>query len=276
MNKLDETIKNISYNQHEILFNIMQMHNGGNPFECDPTYSIGNFYGDFKMKKSDGTEIPFTIPQPKYKFDVCPQAEGVEKIDPLGRLPLDDNSVSSINFDPPFCVSVGKSMKQDPRHTEVDDKPNRCIITNRFDGYYPRFDMYASYSHWLTEALRVLKPDGIMVFKCQATITGGLYAVTDCYTWFEATRIGFYTLDRFILLAKGRLIGRMHKQEHARNFTSTFWVFQKPGRKSKKLEDYYRWMVDGEEKFTLQRIMNAGLKPDYKSLIKNDSRREDT
>ena len=88
-----DVIKSISYNQHEILYNIMQLHNGGRPFDCDPTYSIGNFYGNFKIIKTNGEEVTIEIPQPKYKFDVCPQVEGVEKFEPFGKLPLDDNSI---------------------------------------------------------------------------------------------------------------------------------------------------------------------------------------
>ena len=264
MGKLDETIKNISYNQHEILYNIMQMHNGGKPFDCDPTYSIGNFYGDFKVKKSDGTEIPITILQPTYKFDVCPQVEGVEKIEPLGPIPLEDESVESVCQDLPFAVSIGKSMKQDPRHTEADYKKGSNIITNRFAGYYPRWSMYESYSHWLHEAFRILKPDGILVWKNQNVISGSVYLATEEYSWFEATRTGFYTLDKFILASRTRLIsGKVKNQQHARNFTSSFWVFQKPGPKSKKIEDYYCWMEDSEEKQTLQKIMNAGQKPGF-------------
>ena len=39
-----KTIKSISYNQKEIMYNIMQLHNSGKPFEADMTYSFGAFY----------------------------------------------------------------------------------------------------------------------------------------------------------------------------------------------------------------------------------------
>ena len=43
--------------------------------------------------------------------------------------------------------------------------------------------------------------------------------------------MGFYVLDRFTLLAKARLIsGKIKKQQHARNFSSVFWVFEKNGK----------------------------------------------
>lgn len=37
------TIKNIDYSQHNIIYNIINMHNDGNAFDCDMTYSRGNF-----------------------------------------------------------------------------------------------------------------------------------------------------------------------------------------------------------------------------------------
>lgn len=45
-------IKNISFDQKEILWNIMQLHNNGNPFECDITASSLNFYKVSKKFKS--------------------------------------------------------------------------------------------------------------------------------------------------------------------------------------------------------------------------------
>lgn len=49
LNKM-EVVKNISYNQHEILYQIMQMHNNGKPFECDMTYSKGCFMVSLILK----------------------------------------------------------------------------------------------------------------------------------------------------------------------------------------------------------------------------------
>ena len=45
-NKLNNSnvIKNISYDQKEILWNIMQLYNQGRPFDCDMTASKLKFY----------------------------------------------------------------------------------------------------------------------------------------------------------------------------------------------------------------------------------------
>lgn len=45
------------------------------------------------------------------------------------------------------------------------------------------------------------------------------------YYWYIAKKIGFYTVDEFILLAKNRLhSGKIKKQYHARKFHSKFYV----------------------------------------------------
>ena len=43
-------IKNISFDQSEILWNIMQLYNDGKPYECDMTASELKFYGEGRGK----------------------------------------------------------------------------------------------------------------------------------------------------------------------------------------------------------------------------------
>ncbi|MBQ2176752.1 MAG: hypothetical protein II453_17470 [Alphaproteobacteria bacterium] len=253
MNTINDTIKSISYNQHEILYNIMQLHTDGKPFDCDMTYSIGNFYGNFKITKNNGENISIEIPPPKYKFDVYPQLDDVVKIEPLGYLPLDDNSIDSICIDLPFVISCGPSMKT-PDKDKNGNKARNNLISRRFSAYYPVAQLLESYKHWIYEAYRVLKKDGVLVFKTQATITGSKMLNTPFYSRFIAESVGFDSLDEFILLSKNRLIsGKVKKQQHARSFHSYFLVFKKS--LSKKVK-YLSFMNDDE----ILTTMNGFLK----------------
>lgn len=237
----NEVIKSIGYDQHEILYNIMQMHNGGKPFDCDMTYSIGNFYGKFNIKNTNGEVHEINIPAPKYKYDVCPQIDGVEKIEPLGCLPLDNESIDSIVIDLPFVISCGPSMNT-PDYDENGNKVRNNLISRRFACYYPVAQLLESYKHWIEEAYRVLKPDGIMTFKTQATITGSKLLHTPYYSRLIAESIGFDSYDEFILLAKNRLVsGKVKQQQHARSFHSYFLVFKKS---LKKKIAYFDFMSD--------------------------------
>lgn len=223
-----DVIKSISHDQKEIMYNIMKLHNGGKPFYADMTYSSGKFY---EQKKND----KYIIPQPTVKLDVVPQFDDVVKLEPMGELPFEDNSIESIVIDLPFVIAP-----RDSASTKLGNQDGRNVIMNRFSSYYPVAEMLESYYHWCSEAYRVLKPNGICVFKCQSTVTGGKQLMSCEYSWLCASSVGFYTLDQFYLIAKNRLhSGKIKTQQHARKYTSTFYVFKKSD--NKKIP-YLKWM----------------------------------
>lgn len=193
-------IKTTSDNQHQIIRDIIELHNGGEAFDLDPTYSTGKFY-----EKSG-------IPQPRIKSDLIPRFEDVRQWD-AKELGLPDNSVKSIMFDPPFVAG----------HTK--QKPSG-IIGERFHGFRYVKDLWAWYDECLEEFYRVMEPGGVLVFKCQDTVSSGKQWWSHVHIINEAERRGFYCKDLFVLLAKNRIIGHNHgNQKHARKFHSYFLVF---------------------------------------------------
>jgi hypothetical protein len=145
-------IKNISFNQKEILYNIMQLHNGGKPYEADMTASSLGFY---KNKPNDS----YIIPEPKILLDVFPQREDIIKIEPYKPLPLEDNSIDSMVCDLPFIVAPHKSP------SVVNPKDGSNVIFNRFHSFYPASDMLAQYKFWIEEIYRVLKLKGQLILE---------------------------------------------------------------------------------------------------------------
>ena len=55
-----KVISTIGYNEQEMIRDILYLHAKGKHIDCDPTYSIGNFYKN-------------GVPKPKYRFDKYPQ-----------------------------------------------------------------------------------------------------------------------------------------------------------------------------------------------------------
>jgi hypothetical protein len=250
----NKVIKSVNYNQHAIIRDIMELHNNGGPFDVDPTYSIGNFYGKFKDDNGE-----FEIPQPKYKFDVDPQVEGVEKLDPWGKWPLEDESVNSILFDPPFVIGPRDCASM------FNGKKDSNIIGKRFSSYYPVAELLSSYKHHLEEAYRVLKDDGIIVFKCQDTTTGGKELRSSGWVWLCASALGFEVLDKFVLVTKQRLIsGKVKKQQHARKYDSYFYVLKK---NSKKNIRYFDFMEEKELNDFIEGLKNNWLSKKNKETI---------
>lgn len=215
-------IKNISHSQTEILQNIMTLHNNGEPFECDITASTLKFYLDKNGKER--------IPLPKYLFDVYPIDERVQKITPFERLPFEDNTLQSIVCDLPFVISPKKCK------SVVEKKEGANMISSRFSSFYPMEELIENIYWWIKECYRVLKKDGILVWKMQSTVSGGRQVWASPFSFLVADKTGFYVADEFILEAKARLIPgkeKMNKQQHARKYTSTFWVFVKDSKKYK-------------------------------------------
>jgi hypothetical protein len=85
--------KSFSNSDDEMMLGIMQLHNDDNPFDVDASYSVGGFYRSGR------------VPIPGLKFDINPQVKGVRRADVSKALPLEDASVRSIVFDPPFMCN---------------------------------------------------------------------------------------------------------------------------------------------------------------------------
>ena len=56
-----ELIKNIGYNQYEIIQNILKLYNEEQPIECDINYSVGNFYKKNTFKNEKGEMITICL-----------------------------------------------------------------------------------------------------------------------------------------------------------------------------------------------------------------------
>lgn len=204
-------ISSISYDQSEIINNILLLHTNNHVIDCDPTYSKGNFYKNGKIK------------EPKYKFDINPQTEDTIKAD-ARSLPLDDNSVNCIMFDPPFLATTGKS---------ITANDNNNFINKRFGVFPNEKELHQFYIDSMKEFYRILKDDGILIFKCQDKISSSKQYLSHVFIINEAIKIGYYPKDMFILLAKTRIVAdwQVKNQKNARKFHSYFLVFQKCNKK---------------------------------------------
>lgn len=197
------TIRSVYYDQTEILHGIMQLY-VPDGFECDVTYGSGQFYK--------------SIPQPKLKFDIDPQREGVVKAC-SGSLPVRDQSLQSIMFDPPFLTYVRAGREGN----------GKMIMARQFAGYWRYDELESHYKSTFNEANRSLKKGGVLTVKCQDIIHNHKMHCTHANVIRWCSEVGLRLEDLFVLPAKSRLPSPNRKgtQKHARIFHSYFLVFRK-------------------------------------------------
>ena len=202
--KIDnETIRSLYFDQNEILSGIMKLY-CPDGFECDATFGNGSFWKD--------------LPRPKYCYDIQPMSEEVIQADSR-MLPHKPSSLGSLVFDPPFLTYVKKGR---------DHAEGKVVMAKRFGGYYRYGELEDHYRHSLSEAYRVLRHKGFMIFKCQDIIHNHRMHCThqNVINWAESE--GFRLKDLFVLAAKHRMPGpQKGTQRHARVWHSYFIVFQK-------------------------------------------------
>ena len=199
-------VKSISYSQEEIIKNILELHVSNHIIDCDPTFSKGIFY------KNTSINVP------KYRYDISPIDDTVQYAD-CRHLPLEDKSLNCIMFDPPFLATKGKSLQQESGN----------VINKRFGVYPTEKELHQFYVDSMKEFYRILKDNGILIFKCQDKVSSGKQYMSHVFIMNKAVEIGYYPKDLFILLAKNRLVAdwQLKNQKNARKFHSYFWVFQK-------------------------------------------------
>jgi hypothetical protein len=173
-------ITTIANTNNEAIRNIMKLHNI-ETFDLDCTYSIGYFWRN--------------LPQPKHKSDLLPKTEDIIKCS-SDNTPFKDSSMNSIMFDPPFIIAGQKYKK---------NNDGSSIIAKRFEGFKNFKELKDLYFNTLKETYRILKDDGILVFKCQDTVSSGKNHFTHCMIMNMALHVGFYPKDLFVLVAKNRL-----------------------------------------------------------------------
>lgn len=190
-------IKSVSVSQLEIIKDIQSLYTGN--IQCDVTFSKGAFWKG--------------LDEPSIKFDVCPPPKRTDVLQADCRnLPMGDNTLESMMYDPPFIVAHGKDS----------------IIGNRFSSYKSMKELWQFYDDSLKEFGRVIKKKGYLIVKCQDVVSGGKNHLSHVFICNKAEQYGFDNIDLFILTAKHRMTTHNTTvQKHARKYHSYFLVFQK-------------------------------------------------
>lgn len=195
-------IKSVSDNQNEILCNILRLYAKSNTFDCDLTFSVGNFYRQ--------------IDKPHFRFDINPQTEGVKHLNEAYDIP--SYSLHSIVIDLPFIVNAN-SKGGFSEHSK---------IAKRFDFFTSETELYKTYDDMIKLAYDKLSYGGFLVVKLMDVCGPNGQIWISNYVQNKAKEFGFIHDDTFILIARTKyLYSNGRQQRHARKYHSYFFVFRK-------------------------------------------------
>lgn len=198
-------IKTVSENQDEILYNILRLYVKKSTFDCDFTYSVGNFY--------------VSLEKPPLKFDINPQSEDVRPLDEA--LGISPNSLHSVVVDLPFIVNVNNNGKF------------KSKIAKRFDYFRSEEELYEANDRMIALAHSKLKVGGFLIMKTMDVCGPSRQLWINNYVQNKAAECGFILEDIFILVSQTKyLFTSGLRQRHARKYHSYFFVFRK-GKKHK-------------------------------------------
>ena len=191
--------KSVFENEQDLLKALIDIHFNGKDFELDPMFFKGNFYKD-------------GVNRPKYTFDLNPQDELTQQGN-AESLPLDDKSLERIILDPPFLFGI---------HGKTKD-----YYSSRTHTIFKDFtELENCYKGIIREAYRVLRNNGVLIFKCQ-DYTDSKTIMTHCLVYNWATERGFYAKDIAILVKPNKITNPYTTQRHLRKIHTYFWVFIK-------------------------------------------------
>ena len=152
------------------------------------------------------------IKEPRLKSDLIPLSTHIIKSDCTKLDFIDDNSLNSIVFDPPFLFRKRKSVNNDK-------------ISARFTYFNSYDNLQDMYKRSLECFKRKLKKGGYVCFKCQ-DMTDGKFYCTHNFIINYAEKIGFELKDIIIKKSKTKL-QRDAKQQNCVAKVHSYWLILK-------------------------------------------------
>jgi hypothetical protein len=146
------------------------------------------------------------------------------------QLPYEGGSLDCVVFDPPYMEGLfrraGSQLAGGGTHAAFRGSYSNSKRTVGGPKYHEAvLDLYYRTGD---EAHRVLKPNGVLIVKCQDEVSANRQRLThvELINHYEAN--GFYTKDLFVVVRTNRpAVSRLKKQAHARKNHSYFLVFVK-------------------------------------------------
>ena len=193
-------------NNDEVFPQVLQLYVPVGSLVADVTYGKGVFWKQ--------------VPKGAYDLRTSDLRTGVD----CRKLPYGDTTFDCVVFDPPYMHTPGGTAHQN--HQNFEHYYYNNGTENGGKKYHEAvLDLYFRGAR---EALRVLRPEGIYIVKCQDEVCANQQRLTHVEIINELSAMGFTVEDLFVVLRRNRPgVSRLLRQVHARKNHSYFLVFRK-------------------------------------------------
>jgi hypothetical protein len=219
-------------NNSKLFAQILQLHVPAGSKVADVTFGLGAFWRDVVPGTYAVSASDLDAKDKRPSSGVVNQVQtGID----CRNLPYQDASFACVVLDPPYMEGLyrrsedhlaGSGTHASFRTAYSNGKTTSADPVQRSPKWHDAVvDLYAKAGR---EAFRVLKPNGILIVKCQDEVSANRQRLThvEIITGYES--LGLYTKDFFVVVRANRAgVSRLKKQEHARKNHSYFIVFQK-------------------------------------------------
>lgn len=211
----------------EVFADILRLHVPPGSTVADVTFGLGVFWrgvpdGAYRLLASD-LDAKRDDLAPKHRPHV---RTGVD----CRALPYGDGELDCVVLDPPYMEGLYRRAADHLAGSGSHASFRTAYSNGKATEGGPKWhdavlDLYLKAG---AEAYRVLRPNGVLVVKCQDEVSANRQRLThvEVITGYES--LGFYTKDLFVVVRANRAgVSRLKAQEHARKNHSYFIVFQK-------------------------------------------------
>jgi tRNA G10 N-methylase Trm11 len=157
------------------------------------------------------------------------------------NLPYDSSSLDCVVLDPPYMEGLFRKDTEHlagaGTHRTFREHYSNGEATNGGPKWHDAvLDLYFKAGR---EALRVLRPNGVLIVKCQDEVSANRQRLSHVEIINEYESMGYYTKDLFVVMRTNQPgVSRLKKQVHARKNHSYFIVFVKipAGKNGRKMK----------------------------------------
>jgi hypothetical protein len=214
---------------------ILEVHVPKGSVIADITYGKGVFWRN--------------VPSDNYSL----QATDLKLGQDWSKLPYKTSSIDAVIFDPPYMEGLYRTTKQalagSGTHAAFQEAYSNGKIEHKAKERKYHDAVLEAYLSVLPEVMRVLRPSGKFIVKCQDEVSANRQKLTHVELIWAYEARGFYCKDLNVVVRRNApVVSRLIKQEHARKNHSYFLIFERQDHLKKlSYSNFSKWLRENTD-----------------------------